>query len=156
MNYKINLNNPCLDGYDKIELILPDNWKFKQKNGKIFGVRRKYPKTYEECELLLQTNCTIPSIPGYKEYKIALFQELLICRDAYWKIIGKEMGLSGSWNPDWTKADERKYCIVNTEGNITKWVQKTTNKILAFPTEEMCDIFFENFKNLIEKCKEFL
>ena len=66
------------------------------------------------------------------------------------------MGLGKPWKPDWTKADERKYCIVNTEGNITKWVQKTTNKILAFPTEEMRDTFYENFKKDIEKCKDLL
>ena len=64
--------------------------------------------------------------------------------------------IAGGWRPDWKKADERKYCIVNTEGNITNWVQKTTNKILAFPTEELCDAFYENFKELIKECKEFL
>lgn len=153
---EINLNHPCFDGYNKIELTLPDNWKFKQKDGKIFGVRKQYPKTYEECSKILHTSCSRISTPGYRECQISLFQELIICRDAYWKIAGEEMGFSGSWNPDWTKADERKYCIVNTEGNITKWVQKTTNKILAFPTKEMRDAFFENFKELIENCKEFL
>ena len=66
------------------------------------------------------------------------------------------MGLGEPWNPNWKKADERKYCIVNTGGNIVKWVQKTTNKILAFPTEEMRDAFFENFKDLIELVKELL
>jgi hypothetical protein len=29
-------------------------------------------------------------------------------------------------------------------------------KILAFPTEEMRDTFYENFKDLIEQCKELL
>lgn len=66
------------------------------------------------------------------------------------------MGLGKPLEPDWEKADERKYCIVNTEGNIAKWVQKTTNKILAFPTEEMRDEFYENFKVLIESVKELL
>jgi hypothetical protein len=37
-----------------------------------------------------------------------------------------------------------------------KWVQKTNNTILAFPTEEMRDEFYENFKYLIEQCKELL
>jgi hypothetical protein len=93
---------------------------------------------------------------GYKGYLIIRFQELLIARDAYWKIAGEEMGLDKPWEPDWTKPSEMKYCIVNSEGNITKWVQKTTNKILAFPSEEMRDAFYENFKDLIEECKEFL
>jgi hypothetical protein len=158
MNYKINLNNPCLDGYNKIELILPDNWKFKQKGGKIFGVRKQYPKTYEECKLLLQTNCTIPSIPGYREYKIALFQELLICRDAYWKIAGEEMGLSGSWVPDYTSTNKLEMHYIYCTANEISYGQAIypTNKILIFPTRELRDIFLENFKDLIEKCKEFL
>lgn len=154
---KINLNHSCFEEYNKVELILPDNWKFKQKDGKIFGVRRKYPKTYEECKLLLQTNCTIPSIPGYREYEIALFQELLICRDAYWKIIGKEMGLSGSWKPNYISLVNNEYFTIHTFNNeIIKSGTSHRNAIIAFPTEEIRDIFFENFKNLIEKCKEFL
>jgi hypothetical protein len=30
------------------------------------------------------------------------------------------------------------------------------NVVLSFPTEEMRDIFYENFKELIEECKELL
>lgn len=107
----------------------------------------QYPKTYEECAELLDTFCG--SIEGHKGILLSYLQQLLVCRDAYWKI-------AGNWQPDWTKANERKYCIVNTEGNITKWVQKTTSKILAFPTEEMRDAFYENFKDLIENVKELL
>ena len=149
MNYKINLNNPCFDGYNKIELTLPNNWKFKQKDGKMFGVRKQYPKTYEECKLLLQTNCTIPSIPGYREYEIALFQELLICRDAYWKI-------ADNWKPHWNNDNQFKYIITCRRNNIIKDTYTAKNCIFVFPTEEMRDAFFENFKDLIEKCKEFL
>ena len=151
----IKLNHPCYNKLNEVELILPDNWKFKQKDGKMFGVRKQYPKTYEECKLLLQTNCTIPSIPGYKEYQIALFQELLICRDAYWKIIGEEMGLSGSWAPDF-KDNSDKYFICYVKDEVWKSNIRDCNKILVFPIKEMRDIFFENFKDLIEKCKEFL
>ena len=66
------------------------------------------------------------------------------------------MGLDKPWKPDWSDATQRKYCIANTEGNVIKWVQKTTNKILAFPTEEMQDAFYKNFKKEIEICKELL
>lgn len=155
INYKINLNNPCLDGYNKIELILPDNWKFKQKDGKMFGIRKQYPKTYEECSKILHTSCSKISIPGYKEYQVALFQELLICRDAYWKIAGEEMGLSGSWAPDF-KDNSDKYFICYVKDEVWKSNIRDCNKILVFPTEEMRDTFYENFKDLIKKCKEFL
>jgi hypothetical protein len=132
----------------------------------------QYPKTYAEC-------CDVLSISPYynlryhtyercyNEYatadklcslqdKLNILGKLLICRDAYWMIAGEEMGLNKSWEPGWRLSDKRKYCIVNTEGNIMKWVQKTKNTILAFPTEEMRDAFHEYFKDLIEQCKELL
>ena len=137
----------------------------------------KYPKDFKECfEVLMcksdfsdfalvltklsinkdeESDLCISVEPPHI-YSINVFYKLLICRDAYWKTAGEQMGLGKPWRPDWRKADERKYCIVNTEGNIAKWIQKTTNKILAFPTEEMRDAFYENFKNEIEQCKELL
>lgn len=134
---------------DRIELFVGNEFEIIQEDGKWFAIRKqpKYPKTYEECCKILQTTHT--EWNGYLGEVLVPFQKLLICRNAYWMI-------AGGWKPDWKKADERKYCIVNTEGNITNWVQKTTNKILAFPTEEMRDAFKENFDGDIDACKEFL
>jgi hypothetical protein len=118
----------------------------------------QYPKTYEECCDIFQTYCSMPSRPGYKEYQIALFQELLICRDAYWKIAGKEMGLSDPWKPSANDEGKTHSLYYN---RYTDSIDKCeglfeSNAILDFPTEEMRDAFFENFKDLIEKCKELL
>ena len=73
------------------------------------------------------------------------------------------MGLRKSWKPNWENSEERRYSIVNIGGDInlpettlTKWILKVTNKILVFPTEEIRDTFYENFKELIEQCKELL
>ena len=134
---------------DRIELFVGNEFEITQEDGKWFAIRKqpKYPKTYEECCKILQVTHT--EWQGYLGEVLVPFQKLLICRNAYWMI-------AGGWKPDWKKADERKYCIVNTEGNITNWVQKTTNKILAFPTEEMRDAFKENFDGDIDLCKEFL
>ena len=94
---------------------------------------------------------------------IDAFIRLKVCRDAYWKIAGEEMGLGKPWKPDWENSEERRYSIVNIEGDInlpdirlTKWILKVTNKILVFPTEEIRDLFYDNFKELIEQCKELL
>ena len=120
-------------------------------------IQSEYPQTYlESCNVLGRTLPINDDVEGYKWELIMHFQRLLVCRDAYWKIAGEQMRLGKPWEPDWTKPSEMKYCIVNSEGNITKWVQKTTNKILAFPTAEMRDAFYENFKDLIELCKELL
>ena len=142
----------CLEGYDfyddKGNIIDTKEITMKKK-------QPKYPKTFVECAKIL--DCFgAAHIDGYKNELLEKLQELIICRDAYWKIAGEKMGLGKPLEPDWSNAAKRKYCIVNTEGNVLKWVQKTTNKILAFPTEEMRDAFYENFKELIEECKELL
>jgi hypothetical protein len=82
--------------------------------------------------------------------------KLIICLDAYWKIAGEEMGLDNPWEPDWKHLNRKFYCIYNSKNNIVKNVTYGENKILAFPTEEMRDAFYENFKDLIESCKELL
>ena len=125
--------------------------------------KKEYPKTYEECCAELNNYPLENGVDGYKFELLSTFQNLIICRDAYWKIAGEEMGLGKPWEPDWENSEERRYCIVNINGEInlpekilTKWILKVTNKILVFPTEEMRDAFYENFKELIEQCKELL
>ena len=160
----------AIQGIEPIEAETEEVWHcskgyiFKDENGNVINAtkivlekkKKEYPKTYEECAKVLLERASVRNDLGYKGELLVALQKLLVCRDAYWKIAGEEMGLGKPWEPDWTKADERKYCIVNTEGNITKWVQKTTNKILAFPTAEMRDAFKENFDPDIEICKELL
>ena len=169
----------------KHEAILPEGYVFKDENGNIINAtkivlekkEKMYPKTYEECckilgvdpnNFLTITNCYYGEVET-TNYERGLLNNLtslwglLICRDAYWKIAGDEMGLGKPWKPDWENSEERRYSIVNIEGDInllettlTKWVLKVTNKILVFPTIKMRDAFYENFKELIERCKELL
>ena len=166
---KIDFNKYSKDKY----LLDLGNYEIKEDNGKIFAVLKKsrYPKTYKEC-------CDVLSIspyynlryhtyePGFNEYatsdnlialqdKLNILGKLIICRKAYWKIAGEEMGLDKPWEPDWTSG-KPFYCI-SINGNIIgkgKWY--TDSKIIAFPTEEMQDVFYKNFNDLIEQCKELL
>ena len=159
----------------EMEWNLPQGYQFKDENGIVINTnkivlekKKEYPKTYEECEKVLRydshrLNNMGVTVQGYKWELIRAFQILIICRDAYWKIAGEEMGLGKSWEPDWKNSEEKRYSIVNIEGDInlpektlTKWILKVTNKILVFPTEEMRDAFYENFKSEIEMCKELL
>ena len=124
---------------------------------------KQYPKTYEECEKVLRYDSHRlddmgVTVKGYKWELIRAFQILLICRDAYWKISGEEMGLSESWKPDYTSTNRLEMHFIYCTSNEISYGQAIypTNKILIFPTRELRDIFLENFKNLIEKCKEFL
>lgn len=116
--------------------------------------KSKYPKTYEECARLLDTFCG--SIEGYGCKLLPYLQQLLICRDAYWKIAGEQMGLGKPWKPNLQDKKEPKYVITNLGGNIAFELYAEYNAILAFPTVEMRDAFYESFKDLIEQCKELL
>lgn len=122
----------------------------------------KYPTNYEECWDVLNRNLGFApeiSMVSPKEYLLSLNLIILKrCRDAYWKIAGKEMGLGKSWEPVFEESDSGYvYCIVNKCNNIgltCEWLRE--NHILSFPIEEMRDAFYENFKDLIEQCKELL
>ena len=175
------------------EIKLPDGYIFKDENGNIIDTskivlekkEKEYPKTYEECckilyeecckilgvdpdNFLTITNCYDGEVEttDYERILLSKFASLWylrICRDAYWKLAGEKMGFAKPWEPDWKNSEERRYSIVNNDGDInlpettlTKWVLKVTNKILVFPTIEMRDAFYENFKELIERCKELL
>ena len=127
-----------------------------------------YPKTYNECYNIL--NCfSFTDVEQYNfenDWRLTIkdknygnimnaFVKLLICRDTYWKIAGDEMGLDKPWEPD--LENEELYCIQNYNKQITISRTNTAfNKILIFPTEKMRDVFYENFKDLIEQCKELL
>ena len=136
---------------DEVELQLGD-YEIEVRDGKTYAVKKKpvYPKTYEECKEMLDENMYY----GFSVFKT--LQNLIICRDAYWKIAGEEMGLGKTWKPDWKHLNRKFYCIYNSKNNIVKNVTYGENKILAFPTEEIRDAFYENFKDLIESCKELL
>lgn len=115
-----------------------------------------YPKTYEECRKILGLNDEIQAANmWYKMGLILDFYELLICRDAYWEIAGDELGLGKPWEPNWEDNSD-KYTISFKCNKIflnnTMWY----SEMLAFPTPEIRNEFYEHFKELIENCKELL
>ena len=157
----------------KHEVILPEGYIFKDENGNIINAtkivlekkKKEYPKTYEECcEILGVNSDNFLTITNYYDGEvettnyergllnnIAALWYLCICRDAYWKIAD-----------DWKEKREEKltrHVIYSTlSGEIVKCttINSTANYLLDFPTAEMRDAFYENFKVLIERCKELL
>ena len=87
---------------------------------------------------------------------IDAFIRLKVCRDAYWKIAGEEMGLGKPQEPDWKDNYEKKWTINFYQNEINLTNGPNVHFVLAFPTEEMRDAFYDNFKALIEICKELL
>lgn len=138
---------------DKVELCLGKNYEIVVEGDKTFVQRKKikYPTTYEECCQYLGCNDKINA------GKLILFQQLINARNAYWKIAGEEMGLGKSWKFE-NPAKRYVFTIEYSGGKIILNAATSSmfNRILVFPTEEMRDAFYENFKELIEKCKELL
>ena len=120
----------------------------------------QYPKTYAECcEVLKIPNdeCYIDiDVPLDYNKSLSALTELLICRDAYWKIAGDEYQLGKPWEPDWLNVEQDKYVLFTHDNAICSNRYVLGHNILAFPTKEMRDAFYENFKELIENCKELL
>lgn len=158
---------------EQITLDIPDGYEFFGINddNKVVLTKKhiQYPKNYKECcdVLGICPNGDIVYAGNWVyggEYldkhleRIRNFQKLLICRDAYLKIAGEEMGLGKPWEPDFLNpTKEIRYflfctgiAIENGQGLFT------TNKILIFPTEEMRDAFYVYFESLIRQCKELL
>ena len=140
------------------EFNLPDGYIFKDENGNIINAQKiilekkssKYPKTYEECS-------TINGAEGRISLSIiGKFTRLINARNAYWRVAGQEMGLGKPWKPDWANQESPKYCIASCEGRVKTAERYIVNTILAFPTAEMRDAFYEVFREEIEICKELL
>lgn len=151
--------------HDMNEWNLPNGFIFKDENGNIINATKivlekkkpKYPTTYEECCDILNIRWEKNYTQGYKCGLISRFQELLICRNAYWKIAGDEMELGKSWEPDWKDFSEDTYpTITKCNNRIIKTSIYTHDCFLAFPTAEVRDAFYEHFNDLIESCKELL
>lgn len=165
---------PSLEGQDYSEgrcsYKIPEGFEFdKVENGEIIlkPKKKELPKTYKECcEALgidhnLYMDLNHGDISGkYKpnvctQNLVYLFDKLymvLICRNAYWKLAD-----------DWSfkiggNSQEVVYAITIWGTGILKdfYHALNCNRILVFPTEEMRDTFYENFKDLINECKELL
>ena len=147
---------------DEVELQLGD-YEIEIRDGKTYAVKKKpkYPTTYSECcdktnfkggfkEMLLSDD----------EYSLYIsFIKLKRCRDAYWKIAGEEMGLGKPWEPKFGKHIHYSINFYLYQDSFVLHkgeYSSSDNRILVFPFEEMRDAFYENFKDLIEQCKELL
>ena len=156
----------CPHNKQKNIIEIPEGYVLKDENGNVINAtkivlekkKKEYPKTYEECCKVLGIDSTINHVVGthfrYRD-RIMSFIKLLVCRDAYWKLYGEEMGLDKPWEPDWNNISD-KYCIYFVSGDALSEKCQTRQCPFAFPTPEMQDAFKENFDEDLEFCKELL
>lgn len=136
----------------EVELKL-GNYEIIVRDNRTFAVLKKpkYPTTYDDC-------CDMLNADEFVGYELMTnFPKLINARNAYWKIAGEQMGLNKSWESPLPSLFETVYCIRRKNNEIIKGSYRGgKSEILEFPTEEMRDAFYENFKELIEQCKELL
>ena len=169
-NEPLDISTMTTDFVKEHGLPCPEGYIFKDENGNVINAtkivlekkKKEYPKTFDKCCHIVQTAfvCDVRLHKG-KYYDIfRALAKLIVCRDAYWKIAGEEMGLGKPWKPDYGSGVD-KFGIICLNGVVqesnptTNW-ERHLNKILDFPTPEMRDAFKENFDPDIEFCKEFL
>lgn len=158
------LDSPMVDDYihrlkdNECHIALPEGYQFVDRQGNIIDtplimVKKKgveYPKTFEECVHVLEGENRMSL------EQMNTFRKLIDARNAYWKIAGEEMGLGKPWEPDWKNDEQFKYIIICRRGCIIKDTYTAKDVVLAFPTEELRDMFYERFKSEIELCKELI
>ena len=152
---------PTLEGEDYSEgrcsYKIPEGFEFdKVENGEIILKPKGLPKSYKKCFKILYGNyhhvVYVAGLDGLGNAKdlFESFIKLKICRDSYWK-------LAGNWEPvHQSDKDNTFYTIHRFNNEIIKSKTSHRHSLLEFPNEEMRDTFYENFKDLINECKELL
>ena len=75
---------------------------------------------------------------------------------ALWKLLSYRKAWIGNWKPDWTDKKQIKFVILRRENEIKKIKCWFISRSMSFPTKEMCDEFYESFKDLLEVAKPLL
>lgn len=161
---------------ERKKLTIPEGWEFdKLENGEIILKTKEptLPDTWEGCmrvvddveymdydtepitykvsDILKEWELgeeNFNSLPRGMGKPILTLCQLLICRNAWWKVL--------DWKPDWSGHDS-KYVIRFIAGSVQKFDDiNFESSILAFPTKEVRDKFLKTFKDLIEEAKELL
>lgn len=114
-----------------------------------FKVEPKFPMGIGDCGAILGITGMTAEYK-YKRAKLDALHQLIIARDAWWKV-------DNDWKPDWSEeSDTWKYVIIRREDNILATEEVVIARTLAFRTEEIRDTFFETFRELIGRCKELI
>lgn len=143
--YTCNVDNQTIQcNKDNLTAFKNDTNVCEQKQEETF------PKTYYECYQLLfnETKVKVPILNINEEYTkdITPFIKLKICRDAYWKILNCTDETTCRFNIGIMPFTKEAYKFEKLSGRF----------FLRFPDRDSRRIFFNNFKELIEECGQFI
>jgi hypothetical protein len=151
------------------EIVIPDGWVIdkqignklilKEDNNVLNDWTKCYKKLLSEGELCYINKvsdldydspenspiCWTNTFPKKYEHPMFALMQLLTCYQAW----------VGDWKPDWDDCHPH-YVITVIQNQLVRESYISANKLLAFPTEEMCDDFFHAFKDLLEDAKPLL
>lgn len=152
-----NIIDTVKESDDRYRIVLNHQFDMEVDEGEYYAVRRKpqYPNTYEECCKIRQSDPNFYIDTHLYSVKLESLYKLLICRDAYWEVWGEKMGMGKPWKPDSVETFGIFYDRLKNEIEFQD-VYSGANSTLEFPTAEMRGAFYENFKELIDECKELL
>ena len=71
------------------------------------------------------------------------------------KLISLRKNWVGNWIPDWTRIDY-KCTIITKDNDVCKGTNTDMGRLMSFPTTQMRDEFFDNFRDLLEIAKPLL
>ena len=137
-----------MDNNKIITFEIPKGYKLRQRIFDKFVFERMNDRPTDINEALEILDLSMLMEGNYRKGQLNTLQQLLIFRDAWWK-------MADDWKPDWEE-DDIKYCLRFMHNSITRNHSEVGSYVLAFPTAEMRDAFYDNFKDLIEQCKELL
>lgn len=104
-------------------------------------IKMSYPKDYDKCSELVDIKEMSFYCPKNFHYAIKPYLDLLVYRDAWWKVYG-------DWKPDWTDNTQEKYCL-DLPGN-------RKSNVIVFPEKKLLEVFVDIFEPYIETAIELL
>ena len=130
---------------------LPKTWEefcknYPMKEGECFMDGSSYINSvkYESCR---HPDFDRNVLPNEETAKAVLaICQLIQLRDCY----------NDGWNPDWSNQREEKAVIEIFANEIHQETYVSYHHILVFKTRELCDMFLNNFRDLIEIAKPLL
>lgn len=123
-------------------------------DGSIKIIRKKplLPKTYDECLKVLGLENVINDVTGYKQGTLSDLRELIIARNAWWKVLQFKPEELNS-----CKDDVVKYIICFERGRLRNIdTRDHINSLFVFPTSEIRDEFSEIWKEKLKSISDLL